>query len=162
MAGELAAACNQSRQLLASHRRKEESLGVYAADVQLLTRHGYPEFPAQRTADLEPQYRRQLGLVEDCGWTGQHATHPCPSRRRGRRKARRRRAAEDGVPERRSRGPLQRNLVGAPMEVVPDHNPRTSTDCWRQASQPGRKCATTGPNTQDCALGVGVVVTSDP
>ncbi|CAL8377898.1 unnamed protein product [Gadus morhua 'NCC'] len=43
--------------------------------------------------------------------------------RRGRRKARRRRAAEDGVPERRSRGPLQQSLVGAPIEVIPDHNP---------------------------------------
>ncbi|CAL8341748.1 unnamed protein product [Gadus morhua 'NCC'] len=28
-----------------------------------------------------------------------------------------------GCPERRSRGPLQQNLVGAPKEVVPDHTP---------------------------------------
>ncbi|CAL8394889.1 unnamed protein product [Boreogadus saida] len=77
-------------------------------------------------ADFEPQQCRQLGLVEDCGWTGQRATHPRPSRRRGRRKARRRRAAEDGVPERRSRGPLQQNLVGAPKEVVPDHTPEVN------------------------------------
>ncbi|CAL8320918.1 unnamed protein product [Boreogadus saida] len=150
---------DQSRQLLASHRRKEEeSLGVYAADVQLLTltrlpanphgctggpaldqaeqglrwscapvavlhpwtRLGTPSPSAQRTcgvqsrqlkdrvrtatipatetaeaahalwlhnrADLEPQQCRQLGLVKDCGWTGQCATHPRPSRRRGRRK----------------------------------------------------------------------------
>ncbi|CAL8352917.1 unnamed protein product [Boreogadus saida] len=35
-------------------------------------------------------------------------------------------ATEDGVPERLSRGPLQRNLVGAPMEVVPDHTPQTT------------------------------------
>ncbi|CAL8350353.1 unnamed protein product [Boreogadus saida] len=92
-------------------------------------------------ADFEPQQCRQLGQVEDCGWTGQRATHPRPSRRRGRRKARRRRAAEDGVPERRSRGPLQQNLVGAPKEVVPDHTPRSSADSWRQASQPERKAA---------------------
>ncbi|CAL8254995.1 unnamed protein product [Boreogadus saida] len=194
---------NESKKLLASHRRREEeSLGVYAADVQLLTRRGYPEFsaatqealalhaflrvlqpvclgqhvrlteaqtldaaldqaeraenvgvksrqlkgqirtatlPATETAEASRAHCQQLGLVEDCGWTGQRATHPCRSRRLGRRKARRRRAAEDGVPERRSRGPLQRNLVGAPMEVVPDHTPRTSTD-----------------------LGVGVVGMSDP
>ena len=38
---------NESKQLLASHRRREEeSLGVYAADVQLLTRRSYPEFNA--------------------------------------------------------------------------------------------------------------------
>ncbi|CAL8337620.1 unnamed protein product [Boreogadus saida] len=38
---------NESKQLLASHRRREEeSLGVYAADVQLLTRRSYPEFSA--------------------------------------------------------------------------------------------------------------------
>ncbi|CAL8255588.1 unnamed protein product [Boreogadus saida] len=38
---------NESKQLLASHRRREEeSLGVYAADVQLLTRRGYPELSA--------------------------------------------------------------------------------------------------------------------
>ncbi|CAL8363522.1 unnamed protein product [Boreogadus saida] len=38
---------DQSRQLLSSHcRREQESLGVYAADVQLLTRRGYPEFSA--------------------------------------------------------------------------------------------------------------------
>ncbi|CAL8339338.1 unnamed protein product [Boreogadus saida] len=92
-------------------------------------------------ADFEPQQFRQLGLVEDCGWTGQRATHPRPSRRHGRRKARRRRAAEDGVPERRSRGPLQQNLVGAPKEVVPDHTPRSSADSWRRASQPERKAA---------------------
>ncbi|CAL8234689.1 unnamed protein product [Boreogadus saida] len=92
-------------------------------------------------ADFEPQHCRQLGLVEDCGWTGQRTTHPRPSRRRGRRKARRRRAAEDGVPERRSRGPLQKNLVGAPEEVVPDHTPRSSADSWRRASQPGGKAA---------------------
>ncbi|XP_056459259.1 uncharacterized protein LOC130392787 [Gadus chalcogrammus] len=218
---------NESKQLLASHRRREEeSLGVHAADVQLLTRRSYPEFSAatrealalhaflrglqpeslgqhvrltapqtldaaldqaeraevelcrrrgggsvdaagaalppgtknvgvksrQRkgrirtatateTAEASLAQCRQLGLVEDCGWTWQRATHPRRSRRRGRRKARRRRAAEDGVPERRSRGPLQRNLVGAPMEVVPDHNPRTATDCWRQASQPEGKAA---------------------
>ena len=232
---------NESKQLLASRRRREEeSLGVYAADVQLLTRRSYPEFTAAtrealalhaflrglqpeslgqhvrltapqtfdaaldqaeraevelcrrpdgasvdaagaaaapgtknvevrsrqrkgrvRTAtlpateaaeasralwrhdraDLEPQQCRQLRLVEDCGWTGQRATHPRPSRRRGRRKARRRRAAEDGVPERRPRGPLQQNLVGAPMEVVPDHTPRTSADNWRRASQPEGKAA---------------------
>ncbi|CAL8376859.1 unnamed protein product [Boreogadus saida] len=56
---------------------------------------------------------------------------------------RRQRAAEDGVPERRSRAPLQRILVGAPIKVVPDHTPRASADCWRQAaaSQPGRKAA---------------------
>ena len=37
---------NQSRQLPASQRRKEEeSLGVYAVDVQLMTQRGYPEFP---------------------------------------------------------------------------------------------------------------------
>ncbi|CAL8348950.1 unnamed protein product [Boreogadus saida] len=92
-------------------------------------------------ADFEPQQCRQLGLVEDCGWTGQRATHPRPSRRRGRRKARRRRVAEDGVPEPRSRGPLQQNLVGAPKEVVPDHTPRSSADSWRRASQPERKAA---------------------
>ncbi|CAL8350799.1 unnamed protein product [Boreogadus saida] len=235
---------NESKQLLASHRRREEeSLGVYAADVQLLTRHSYPEFSAAtrealalhaflrglqpeslgqhvrltepqtldaaldqaeqaveelcrrasvdaaraaaapgtknverkgrvRTAtfpatkkaeasralwrhdraDVEPQQCRQLGLVEDCGWTGQRATHPRPSRRRGRRKARRRRAAEDGVPERRSRGPLQQNLVGAPKEVAPDHTPRSSADSGGA-----------GPlNNRDCAVGVGVVGTSDP
>ena len=34
-------------------------------------------------ADLEPRQCRQLGLVEDCGWTGQRATHPRPSQRRG-------------------------------------------------------------------------------
>ncbi|CAL8360615.1 unnamed protein product [Boreogadus saida] len=255
---------NESKQLLASHRRREEeSLGVYAADVQLLTRRSYPELSAAtrealalhaflrglqpeslgqhvrltepqtldaaldqaeraeeelcrrasedaagvaaapgtknverkgrvRTAtlaatktaeaswalwrhdraDFEPQHCRQLGLVEDCGWTGQRATHPRRSRRRGRRKARRQRAAEDGVPERRSRGPLQPNLVGAPMEVVPDHTPRTATDCWRQASQPEGKAAPqrgrywpggAGPlNNRDCAVGVGVVGTSDP
>ena len=56
-------------------------------------------------ADLEPQQCRQLGLVEECGWTGQRATHPCPNRRCGRRRERRLRAAEDGVPERRSRAP---------------------------------------------------------
>ncbi|CAL8350655.1 unnamed protein product [Boreogadus saida] len=220
---------NESKQLLASHRRREEeSLGVYAADVQLLTRRSYPELsvatrealalhaflrglqpeslgqhvrltepqtldaaldqaeraeeelcrcasvdaagaaaapgtknverkgrvrtatlPATKTAeasralwrhdraDFEPQQCRQLGLVEDCGWTGQRATHPRPSRR----KARRRRAAEDGVPERCSRGPLQQNLVGAPKEVVPDHTPRSSADSWRRASQPERKAA---------------------
>ncbi|CAL8389701.1 unnamed protein product [Boreogadus saida] len=55
------------------------------------------------------------------------------------RRARRRMVAEDGVPERRSGTPLQRNLVGAPMEVVPDHTPRTPAECWRRASQPGRK-----------------------
>ncbi|CAL8254066.1 unnamed protein product [Boreogadus saida] len=234
---------NESKQLLASHHRREESLGVYAADVQLLTRRSYPEFsaatrealalhaflrglqpeslgqhvrltepqtldaaldqaeraeeelcrrasvdaagaaaapgtkhverkdrvrtatlPATKTAeasralwrhdraDFEPQHCRQLGLVEDCGWTGQRTTHPRPSRRRGRRKARRRRAAEDGVPERRSRGPLQKNLVGAPEEVVPDHTPRSSADSGGA-----------GPlNNRDCALGVGVVGTSDP
>ena len=93
-------------------------------------------------ADLEPQQCRQLRLVEECGWTGQRATHPRPSRRRGRRKARRRRAAEDGVPERRSRAPLQQNLVGAPKEVVPDHHtPRSSADSWRRASQPEGKAA---------------------
>ncbi|CAL8337675.1 unnamed protein product [Boreogadus saida] len=32
---------NESKQLLASHHRREESLGVYAADVQLLTRRSY-------------------------------------------------------------------------------------------------------------------------
>ncbi|CAL8388943.1 unnamed protein product [Boreogadus saida] len=38
---------NESKQLLASHRRREEeSLGVYAVDVQLLTRRSYPEFSA--------------------------------------------------------------------------------------------------------------------
>ncbi|CAL8378296.1 unnamed protein product [Boreogadus saida] len=220
---------NESKQLLASHRRREEeSLGVYAADVQLLTRRSYPEFsaatrealalhaflrglqpeslgqhvrltapqtldaaldqaeraevelcrrpdgasvdaagaaaaPGTKNVEVKSRQRkgrirtatlaatetaeaslaqcRQLGLVEDCGWTGQRATHPHRSRRRGRRKARRRSEAEDGVPERRSRGPLQRNLVGAPMEVVPDHNPRTATDCWRQASQPEGKAA---------------------
>ena len=233
---------NESKQLLASRsRREEESLGVYAADVQLLTRRSYPEFNAAtrealalhaflrglqpeslgqhvrltapqtfdaaldqaeraevelcrrpdgasvdaagaaaapgtknvevrsrqrkgrvRTAtlpateaaeasralwrhdraDLEPQQCRQLRLVEDCGWTGKRATHPRPSRRRGRRKARRRRAAEDGVPERRSRAPLQQNLVGAPKEVVPDHHtPRSSADSWRRASQPEGKAA---------------------
>ena len=72
--------------------------------------------PATETAEASLAQCRQLGLVEDCGWTGRRATHPRPSRRRGRRKARRRRAAEDGVP-------LQQNLVGAPMEVVPDHTP---------------------------------------
>ena len=217
---------NESKQLLASHRRREEeSLGVYAADVQLLTRRSYPEFsaatrealalhaflrglqpeslgqhvrltephtldaaldqaeraeeelcrrasvdaagaaaapgtknvevksrqrmgrirtatlPATETAEASLAQCRQLGLVEDCGWTGQRATHPRRSRRRGRRKARRRRTAEDGVPERRPRGPLQQNLVGAPMEVVPDHTPRTSADNWRRASQPEGKAA---------------------
>ena len=29
-------------------------------------------------ADREPQQCGQLGLVEDCGWTGQCGTHPCP------------------------------------------------------------------------------------
>ena len=80
-------------------------------------------------ADLEPQQCRQLGLVEDCVWTGQCATHPRPSRRWGVQRARCRRTAEVGVPERRSRAPLQWNLVGAPMEVVPDHTPRSSEDC---------------------------------
>ncbi|CAL8290125.1 unnamed protein product [Arctogadus glacialis] len=94
-----------------------------------------------RPPDLEPQQCRQLGLVEDCGWTGQRATHPHPSRRRGRRRARRRRATEDGVPELHSSAPLRRKLVGATMEVIPDHTPRTSRDCWRRASQPGRKAA---------------------
>ncbi|CAL8379152.1 unnamed protein product [Boreogadus saida] len=182
---------NESKQLLASHRRREEeSLGVYAADPESLGQHvrltepqtldaaldqveraeeelcrrasvdaagaaaapGTKDverkgrvrtatLPATETAEASLAQCRQLGLVEDCGWTGQRATHPRRSRRRSRRKARRRRAAEDGVPERRSRGPLQRNLVGAPMEVVPDHNPRTTTDCWRQASQPEGKAA---------------------
>ncbi|CAL8394831.1 unnamed protein product [Boreogadus saida] len=142
---------NESKQLLASHRRREEeSLGVYAADVQLLTRRSvmaislldsYPEFsaairealalhaflrglqpeclgqphrvpdprcggasldaagaalppgtknvgvkfrqwkgrnrtatlPATETAEASLAQCRQLGLVEDCGWTGQRA-----------------------------------------------------------------------------------------
>ncbi|CAL8253999.1 unnamed protein product [Boreogadus saida] len=255
---------NESKQLLASHRRREESLGVYAADVQLLTRRSYPEFsaatrealalhaflrglqpeslgqhvrltapqtldaaldqaeraevelcrhpdgasvdaagaaaapgtknverkgrvrtatlPATKTAeasralwrheraDLEPQQCRQLRLVEDCGWTGQRATHPRPSRRRGRRKARRRRAAEDGVPERRSRGPLLQNLVGAPttppgpLQTIVDGRPNPRGRLHRNGAATGRgQGGGAGPlNTRDCALGVGVVGTSDP
>ncbi|CAL8235845.1 unnamed protein product [Boreogadus saida] len=42
--------------------------------------------------------------------------------------ARRRRAAEDGVPERRSNGPPTTDQVGAPKEVVPDHTPRAPAD----------------------------------
>jgi hypothetical protein len=102
-------------------------------------------FRKPRPPDLEPQQCRQLGLVEDCGWMGQRATHPRPSCRRGRRRARRRRATEDGVLELHSSAPLRRKLVGklvgATMEVIPDHTPRTSRDCWRRASQPGRKAA---------------------
>ena len=102
--------------------------------------------PATKTAEASRAQCRQLGLVEDCGWTGRRATHPRPSRRRGRRKARRRRAAEDGLPERPSSAPLRQKLVGAPREVVPDHTPRSSADSWRRVSQPGRKAETaTGP-----------------
>ncbi|CAL8395383.1 unnamed protein product [Boreogadus saida] len=99
-------------------------------------------------ADLEPQQCRQLRLVEDCGRTGQRATHPRPSRRRGRRKARRRRAAEDGVPERRSRGPLQQNLVGAPKEVVPTPRPHPQVLCGQlETGVPTREegCTAMGP-----------------
>ncbi|CAL8317007.1 unnamed protein product [Gadus morhua 'NCC'] len=49
--------------------------------------------------------------------------------------------AEDGVPERPSSAPLWQKPVGAPIELVPDHNPRSSADSWRRASQPGRKAA---------------------
>jgi hypothetical protein len=97
--------------------------------------------PATKTAEAFHAQCRQLRLVEDCGWTGRRATHPRPSRRRGRRKARRRRAAEDGLPERPSSAPLRQKLVGAPREVVPDHTPRSSADSWRRVSQPGRKAA---------------------
>ncbi|CAL8388489.1 unnamed protein product [Boreogadus saida] len=223
---------NESKQLLASHRRREEeSMGVYAADVQLLTRRSYPEFsaatrealalhaflrglqpeslgqhvrltepqtldaaldqaeqaeeelcrrasvdaagaaaapgtknverkgrvrtatlPATKTAeasralwrpdraDFEPQQCRQLGLVEDCGWTGQRATHPRPSRRRGRRKARR------------------------PLRTVGDGRPNPRGRLHRNGAATGRgQGGGAGPlNNRDCAVGVGVVGTSDP
>ncbi|CAL8388617.1 unnamed protein product [Boreogadus saida] len=227
---------NESKQLLASHRRREEeSLGVYAADVQLLTRRSYPEFsaatrealalhaflrglqpeslgqhvrltepqtldaaldqaeraeeelcrrasvdaagaaaapgtkdverkgrvrtatlPATETAEASLAQCRQLGLVEDCGWTGQRATHPRRSRRRARRKARRRRAAEDGVPERRSRGPL--------LLTVGDRRPNPRGRLHRNGAATGwGQGGGGGPlNNRDCAVGVGVVGTSDP
>ena len=111
------------------------------ATVAFRSRQDKDRVQKPRPPDLEPQQCRQLGLVEDGGWAGQRATPPRPSRRHGRPRARRRRAAEDGGPERCSRAPLQRNLVEAPMKVVPDHTPRASADCRRRASQPGRKAA---------------------
>ncbi|XP_030211311.1 uncharacterized protein LOC115542938 isoform X2 [Gadus morhua] len=72
---------NESKQLLASHRRREEeSLGVYAADVQLLTRRSYPEFSA---ATREP-WRSSLSCG-DCSrrvWGSMSASpSPIPSMR---------------------------------------------------------------------------------
>ena len=65
-------------------------------------------------ADLEPQQCRQLGLVEDCVWTGQCATHPRPSRRCGRRKGQ---MSEDGG----GRGP--RTALQSPPTVEPGGGP---------------------------------------
>ncbi|CAL8395497.1 unnamed protein product [Boreogadus saida] len=227
---------NQSRQLLASHRRKEEeSLGVYAADIQLLTRSCYPEFsaatrealalhaflrglqpeslppgtknvgvksrqrkgrvrtatlPATETAeascaqwrhdraDHEPQQCRQLGLVEDCRWTGQRATHPRPSLRRGHRKAvkdvggRRRMRCPNGAPQASYSG----TWWGSRWRWSPTTPPgplKNVCPCWRpnQGGRLRRNGATTGRGqggaggpliTRDCAMGFGVVGTSDP
>ena len=107
---------NQSRQLPASQRRKEEeSLGVYAADVQLMTQRGYPEFPAAAREALA-LHAFLRGLVPEC--LGQHVRLTEPQTLD---------AALDQAVQAECSAPLQQNLVGASMEVVPDHTPRTSS-----------------------------------
>ena len=73
-----------------------------------------------RPPDLELQQCRKLGLGEDCGWTGQRVIHPRPSRRRGRRQARRQRVVEDGVPEWHSNALLRRNPRWRLSPITPE------------------------------------------
>ncbi|CAL8257876.1 unnamed protein product [Boreogadus saida] len=209
---------NQSRQLLASQRRREEeSLGgsllrglvpeclgqhvrltepkILDAALDLAERSRQRKnrvqtatLPATETAeaahalwlhdraDLEPQQCQQLGLVEDCGWTGQRATHPRPSRRCGRRRERRLRAAEDGVPERRSRAPYSGTWWGLRWRWSPttppgllwtvgDGRPNQGGRLPRNGAATGRGQGGGGAgplNSRDYVLGVGVDGTSDP
>ncbi|CAL8291372.1 unnamed protein product [Boreogadus saida] len=99
-------------------------------------------------ADFEPQHGRSLGLVEELRLDGAAVpTHPRPSRRRGRRKARRRRAAEDGGCPNGAQSPLQKNLVGAPEEVVPDTLPGPLRTVGDGRPQPGGRLHRNGAAT---------------
>ncbi|CAL8395401.1 unnamed protein product [Boreogadus saida] len=105
---------NHSQELLTSRRCQEgKTLGG------LRSGHSVERVRKPRPTDLEPE---QCRWVKDSGWTGQRPVHP--NRRHDCRRARRRRATEDGVPKQCSSTPLWQKLVGAPMVVVPDHTPR--------------------------------------
>lgn len=67
---------NQSREQLASRRRQEgESLGTFAADVQLHAQHGYPQFPAAAQEELALHAFLQ-GLTPE--WLRQHVRLAMP------------------------------------------------------------------------------------
>ncbi|CAL8349342.1 unnamed protein product [Boreogadus saida] len=95
-------------------------------------------------ADFEPQHCRQLGLAEGCGWTGQRATQP---------------------PVWPSEGQASEGGGGwGPLLTVGDRRPNPRGMLHRNGAATGRgQGGGAGPlNNRDCAVGVGVVGTSDP